>query len=402
MGTQLFGTLPLQLLNSIQFQNAIKDAPDLFLLAGKITASFRHPLLQLTGANHEAGPLVFDAIRKIHPLVPIMILGGHTHVRDCVQLDNRSMSLESGRYMETVGWMSAKLDDNKTKKKINFSRRYLDPNRITYEYHTSLKQSNFDTTLGKSITAGLLGIAKKFNLGYLYGTAPHDFTLTQVPYPSKDSALSLFIADAVPYALSQNNTRSKIPNFIIANSGSQRFDIYAGSFTKNDLLTASPYDDPFLYIPDIPLSQAKEVLAILNKPSLKASQIVYAAGSVDELYHNWLREMSKLNRGHDVGETLGYVTHDSCPGNGDDTPHKPLPYFDVPDFISSKPPNVSEKTPVDLVFVDFVETEIISILNSLQKVKVYSPSDAKKYSPVLLNQAIGIYAKAEWNHGRKK
>ena len=52
------------------------------------------------------GPAVFNAIRAVHPYTPIFIFGGHTHIRDCNQLDTRSMSIESGRYMETVGWMS--------------------------------------------------------------------------------------------------------------------------------------------------------------------------------------------------------------------------------------------------------------------------------------------------------
>lgn len=31
----------------------------------------------------EIGPLVFDAIRSVHEDTPIIILGGHAHVRDC-------------------------------------------------------------------------------------------------------------------------------------------------------------------------------------------------------------------------------------------------------------------------------------------------------------------------------
>jgi hypothetical protein len=73
--------------------------------------------------------IVFATIRAVHPKVPIIILGGHVslddfprqcvcvlhancegkkklHIRDCRQLDDRSMSLASGRYMETIGWMS--------------------------------------------------------------------------------------------------------------------------------------------------------------------------------------------------------------------------------------------------------------------------------------------------------
>ncbi len=30
-----------------------------------------------------AGPAVFNAVRAVHPLTPILILGGHSHIRDC-------------------------------------------------------------------------------------------------------------------------------------------------------------------------------------------------------------------------------------------------------------------------------------------------------------------------------
>ena len=29
------------------------------------------------------GPIVFDAVRAVHPTTPILILGGHSHIRDC-------------------------------------------------------------------------------------------------------------------------------------------------------------------------------------------------------------------------------------------------------------------------------------------------------------------------------
>lgn len=41
-------------------------------------------------------PVIFDAIRAVHPNTPILVLGGHSHIRDCVQYDGRSMALESG------------------------------------------------------------------------------------------------------------------------------------------------------------------------------------------------------------------------------------------------------------------------------------------------------------------
>ena len=91
----------------------------------------------------------------------------------------------------------AKLDHSKVKdnKNITFSRRYLDPNRVTFEvlvfsplpeafllwlqFHTKRNNFNFDTSQGKGITKGLNDLAKKFDLSFQFGTAPHDFTINQ-------------------------------------------------------------------------------------------------------------------------------------------------------------------------------------------------------------------------------
>ncbi|KAL0948026.1 hypothetical protein HGRIS_010652 [Hohenbuehelia grisea] len=168
------------------FAEAIEDEPDLFLLAGHMPVA------------KNKWPLVFDAIRAVHPLTPIVILGGHDHIRDCVQLDERSMSLASGRYMETVGWMSLKFDSCELEGGVTFNRRYLDANRVTYEYHTGRISTAFDTRKGLRITRGLKALAKKFNLDFFLGTSPRDYLKFMAPYPSEDSLLSLFIEKVSP------------------------------------------------------------------------------------------------------------------------------------------------------------------------------------------------------------
>ncbi|KAG0691844.1 Metallo-dependent phosphatase-like protein [Suillus ampliporus] len=69
------------------FAEAISEEPD----------AFTHAM------SDDSWPTVFDAVRAVHPLTPILILGGHSHIRDCQQYDGRSLALESGRYMETIG-----------------------------------------------------------------------------------------------------------------------------------------------------------------------------------------------------------------------------------------------------------------------------------------------------------
>ncbi|RDX43419.1 hypothetical protein OH76DRAFT_1487894 [Lentinus brumalis] len=379
------------------FAEAIKEEPDFFLLAGHMPVT------------KDNWPTVFNAVRAVHPTTPILILGGHTHIRDCVQFDGRSMALESGRYMETVGWMSAKLDHKGSTKNITFSRRYLDPNRVTYEYHTGRGNFTFDTQTGKSITKGLNNLAEEFDLNQLFGTAPEDYTISQVPFPSNGSLLSLY-AEAMKYSLTVNNSRASNQNIMITNSGSQRFDVYSGPFTKNDQLTSSPFADSFLYIPDVPVSIASQVLPALNHAGANERRALieehererYARGDVDMRYLAWLEEMDSRNHGAERraanNATLGYVTSDSCPGVGDDVIHSPLPFFSFPDFIGTDAPSdLPADAPVDLVFVDFIESQLLEILNGLQSDKKYSSADVQSYTSVLASAVLGIYAEKYWN-----
>jgi hypothetical protein len=110
---------------------------------------------------------------------------------------------------------------------------------------------------------------------------------------------------------------------MITNSGSQRFDLYSGPFTKNDQFTVSPFTDAFLFIPNVTLSIAKQVLPALNgvpeasRRSLsqlkEREEILYGRGYVDKRYMEWLEEMDRrggVERRAAENLTLGYVTHD--------------------------------------------------------------------------------------------
>lgn len=110
---------------------------------------------------------------------------------------------------------------------------------------------------------------------------------------------------------------------MITNSASLRFDIYSGSFTKNDQLTVSPFVDSFLFIPDVPLSVASSVLSTLNRDGSQnrrsleqREEDLYGLGYVERRYRRWLEEMDRRHgkeRRATGNQTLGYVTHDVGP-----------------------------------------------------------------------------------------
>ena len=113
---------------------------------------------------------------------------------------------------------------------------------------------------------------------------------------------------------------------MITNSGSQRFNIYSGPFTKNDQLTVSPFTNFFLYVPNITFSVATKVLPTLNNAGANNRRALgileerereaYSLGYVDTRYMGWLEDMDRRHwneRRATTNETLGYVTHDVCP-----------------------------------------------------------------------------------------
>lgn len=114
---------------------------------------------------------------------------------------------------------------------------------------------------------------------------------------------------------------------MITNSGSQRFDIYSGTFDKNDQISASPFTDAFMFIKDLPLGVAQEVLPALNAAGAderrkrdlgsvlqeRASEM-WKRGYVNMRYMEWLDEMDRRHDGAvkraSQNLTLGYVTSD--------------------------------------------------------------------------------------------
>ncbi|KZV66464.1 hypothetical protein PENSPDRAFT_612591 [Peniophora sp. CONT] len=381
------------MVNETWFAEAIEEEPDFFLLTGHMPV------------NGDHWPDVFNAVRAVHPDTPILVLGGHTHIRDCTQYDGRSMALESGRYMETVGWMSANFTESGN---ISFTRRYMDSNRVTFEYHSGQSNDTFDTANGTSLTTSLLDLANEFDLSFLYGTAPQDYPYARAPYPSNSSLLSLLTDQVLPLSLSVNNTRaSEIPAYILVQSGGLRFDVFKGSFTKNDQLTASPFTNAFVYIANVTLNQGQKVLAGLNGDTTVARRSLernLGEEKYEARYHEWVRDMADAHFAkRDVAEnlTLGYVTQDSCPGVGDDTPHTAVQSFTstFPDYVPSPAPDVADAdAPIlDFVFTDFVQDDVLDILNSIQSDKVYSAADVLNYSPFELKDVFGVYAQIAWN-----
>jgi hypothetical protein len=191
-----------------------------------------------------------------------------------------------GRYCETIGWLSitgiespdcstpenvptptrsaivvatdksaANLSLSTSPSSLLYSRRYLDWNRRTFDFHAAGSQDHtFDTQQGKAISAIISSERKQLNLSTLYGCAPKTYCQFCQPFGGDGNINTL-----IPIALAAtviNKTRADIPRLIIVNTGHIRFDLVQGPFTFDDSYIVSPFLDAFQFIPNVPYSAA--------------------------------------------------------------------------------------------------------------------------------------------------
>ncbi|CAD0022310.1 unnamed protein product [Aureobasidium pullulans] len=341
-------------LNAVNHKNV-----DAFLVIG------HNPVSRKSSSN--TLQTVYEAIRAIKPETPIQMFGGHTHIRDFAVYDDKSVGMESGRYCETLGFLSMSgIESSHYRGKVNpkgvpnptmkakkvstasasasiasstgssnmtFFRRYLDWNRMTFEYHAEGSQTKaFDTTKGLAVSENITATRKELNLTSIYGCAPQTWCLSCAPFMSEGSIYSL-LARALSATIITEERASK-PRLIITNS------------------VVSPFTDAFNYLPDVPYHLASQVLAALesgdypSKRDLSTESFGFTQmnPSLDSCIDPPVtRDNLITKRSYPGGRiirrqtttTPGYVTTDDFGSDGDDTVHSKIPYYSVPNFFQA-------------------------------------------------------------------
>ncbi|KAF2865862.1 Metallo-dependent phosphatase-like protein [Massariosphaeria phaeospora] len=352
---------------------------------------------------------VFSTIRSVQWDTPIQFFGGHTHIRDYKVFDDKSVAFESGRYMETLGFMSiGGLRTGGTKdvaavpqeSSLTFSRRYLDNNLYSLHHHSNKDAKTFPTEHGRIVSNQIGDARKSLGLGERYGCAPHDFWVSQRPYPHTESIFSLLEEQILPQSVEKSKhvpTSGKA--LIITNTGGIRFDIFKGPFTKDTTFLVSPFTSSIRYIKNVPYKAASKVLRLLNSEGpivdMMAEQNVYiqppeqiAAQTRPEMLissrvANYISHLSQEQSPISMeNEPLfpGYTTNDDAGEDGDDTLHSPIRFYAVPNCIQASvgfEPEEEEPGIVDLMYNEFVQKWVLLALEYLGE--EYSEADTKPY-----------------------
>ncbi|KAF2281507.1 ser/Thr protein phosphatase-like protein family [Westerdykella ornata] len=366
---------------------------------------------------------LYATLRKAYWDTPIQLFGGHSHIRDYKIFDDKSVALESGRYMETLGFMSIsglstggtkRVPATPQKSTLTFSRMYIDNNLFSMHHHSGKDESSFPTVHGLNVSAQINRARHALSLNRLYGCAPHDFWVNRRPYPHEESIFSWLEKEMLPDTISTSERFVKLGKkaLVITNTGSIRFDIFKGAFTKDTTFLVSPFTSGLRYIKDVPYVAASRVLRLLNSegPILEALREGKVFLDPPEMAAARLRPgffsssrgsigfqgvdakgQSRLSSAGDNESIFpGYTTYDDAGTDGDDTVHSPIQFYEVPNciqapvgFSTHEHAEAGEKLElpetVDLIYNEFIEKWILMALEYLGE--RYDVEDTEYYFP---------------------
>ncbi|KAL2836213.1 Metallo-dependent phosphatase-like protein [Aspergillus pseudoustus] len=402
------------------FQEAILDkSVDLFLVVGHVPVH---------SPEYDA---VFRAIRAFHPNTPIQFFGGHYHIRDCAKYDSNAYGLASGRFMETIGFMSIdglSTGGNNPKSELAspiFNRRYIDNNLFSFHYHTGLDENTFPTEHGRNVSRYIRKSRAALQLDEIYGCIPQTLWMSRVPYTSADSIYAWLHQQVLPDSL-KDKSRSGKPALAIVNTGAIRFDLFQGEFTRDSAYIVSPFTSGFRYLKDVPYDKATLVLEVLNRQS----KIVTASKGVPgplpwslappeqaaypyrgEDSHNLRSGSPMLNEPPNQNPMTyvsdpqldlvpGYITTDDLGTDGDDTVHSQIAFYEVPNCIDAlilDDHSASNPETVDLIYVDFIEP-YITLAARFAGLNISVPLESDVYMPsTSLTDIIVQWVKDNWS-----
>jgi hypothetical protein len=216
-------------------------------------------ILILAHMGHD-DPLVSVIVTAIRNIVgdtmPVQFITGHTHVRAFQNPDNSSSSVESGRYLDTVGFVSFPRRETLLEQPGTalFQHVFLDASREQFE--KTLNGPPLDTEEGAELSALIHRVQVELGLREIVGCSPQRYYFEKPIYAS-DSVWGLFEQVIVPKMFGGNQ-------IVMFATELARYDLLPGDLTVDEIISMIPFNDTIFLIPDVPLDILLELNSTLN------------------------------------------------------------------------------------------------------------------------------------------
>lgn len=325
--------------------------------------------------------------RSIYPRNTIQYFGGHSHIRDFAVFDEKATGLQSGRFAETLGFLSI---DNVTSEAPYFFRRYIDFNRRSFEHHLGENSTGVKSSKGHEISNRLKDIRERLKLDEVIGYVPQTYYMSARPLHSEDNLYHLITHKVLPQ-LHSNVTDFSIGRYVMINTGAVRYDLYEGPFTADSEYIVLPFANEWRYM-ELPNRIASKIEQYLNKgpsiaslapPNVVALQLTSGTNSCPFIKNPKLTE--------------GYTTTDDAGCKGDDTKHNSQRDYYIPNVVQHA--RLVSKEADDLVhfiFYSFLQPPVLQAVNAIVRDThgpelTYDDSSCKNYGGNSTKELLRTY-----------
>lgn len=259
--------------------------------------------------------------------LPVQFVAGHTHQRRHTIADSQSTVVESGRYLDTIGWISFPNADTIRREKEEhhsddrvlqnesmlpisagsnnattattattstvviektfvtnlFRHMFLDANRKALRNVLGIPSpedaifygddDEFQTDLGVDIAHFIKKTRDSMGLTSKIGCAPMDYFLER-SMVYENSLWALFRDAVGPYALAtvakkSNTTLPPSNRALFMSQDSWRYGLYGGNhLTVDDIIAVSPFDEPIYKVSVLPCASIQELKRRMNDDGL--------------------------------------------------------------------------------------------------------------------------------------
>jgi hypothetical protein len=143
--------------------------------------------------------VILEAIRARAPIASVVFLAGHTHYRGYNPMDNRAVSMESGKYLDTIGFLSCSLPAVNAQA-LKCEHAFITPHLKTFLALSGASKKGFATKAAKKMQADIDAARARLELDRVIGCAPADF-LPSAPVGAPQSLWGLYLGKVVPAAV---------------------------------------------------------------------------------------------------------------------------------------------------------------------------------------------------------
>lgn len=206
------------------------------------------------GIDDEAVSAIRNGIRGIiGDGMPIQFVAGHTHQRRYTQVDDWSMAVESGRYLDTIGFMSFPTQTTIETLASNvstidlFQHVFLDANVNMLKYALDTDET-FATNDGTELKDFIMQTQNELGLDKILGCSPMDYFINR-SLQEPDSLWAVYRDFVVPTQLEQDSDTNRA---ILISQGSWRYDLFMGENTLDDIVAVSPFNEPIYLVGKMP------------------------------------------------------------------------------------------------------------------------------------------------------